>query len=186
MEALVIEKLERAYRDERGGLLAFIRSKIDDAEEAEDILQEVFMQATRSLNVTAPIENLMAWLYRAAKNRIIDWYRKKRYRFVSIHGTDNGTEEKATIEDLLADSGIDLEKGLIRSLVMEAIAEAIEELPETQREVFILQAVEGKTFREISASTGTSINTLLARKRYAVQFLRKRLKDMKEILQDVE
>ncbi|HUV06618.1 MAG TPA: sigma-70 family RNA polymerase sigma factor [Spirochaetia bacterium] len=181
----MIEKLEQTYRDERGGLLAFIRSKIGDAEEAEDILQDVFIQATRSLNLTTPIENLIAWLYRVAKNRIIDWYRKKRYRTVSIQSTNHGTDERATIEEMLAGSGIDIEKDLIRSLVTEAVIESVEELPEAQREVFILQAIEGKTFREISESTGMSINTLLARKRYAVQFLRKRLRDLKEMLQDV-
>lgn len=171
------EDLERTYRKEHHNLLKFIRSKISDYEDAEDILQDVFFQAVRNLNVTQPIENLLAWLYTSTRNKIIDLYRKKKYEKISLHESD-----AVSFDILLKDSGVNLEKDFIRTQVMEALIESLDELPDNQREVFIMQAVEGRTFKEIAELTDTPINTLIARKRYAVKFLRKRLADIKDVI----
>ena len=180
MEAVLMQNLEVTVGKERGKLLNYIRSRIANFEDAEDILQDVLVQAVKNMNVAQPIDNIMAWLYTAARNRIVDWYRKKKNRTVSLHSE----EDDLSLEDLLFDSGINVERDYIRSVVMETIFESLDALPEEQREVFILQAVEGRTFREISDAAGVSINTLLARKRYAVKFLRKRLADMRDILEE--
>jgi RNA polymerase sigma factor (sigma-70 family) len=179
MEAVLVNRLEQTYKEERQNLLGFIKSKINDAEEAEDLLQDVFYQAARNMDATEPIDNLLGWLYTVARNKIIDWYRRKS-KTVSMDGAD----ETTSLEALIRDSGIDIETQFIRNMVAEALIESVEELPENQREVFIMQAIEGHTFREISELTNTSINTLIARKRYALQFLRKRLKDIKEVLDE--
>lgn len=167
--------LGNVYRRERPRLLRLIRSKIADPEEAEDILQEVFSQAIRNMNAGEAIDNLLGWLYTAAGNRIIDWYRRRK-------PAGRGDEEGAgqLLEELPADSKVHLEKDFLRSLVTEALIEGIEALPEPQRRVVIMQALEGWTFREIAEMTDTSINTLIARKRYALRFLRKRLAVVEE------
>ena len=182
MEAVLAQRLEDTYREERGKLLGFIRSRIPDLEDAEDVLQEVFAQTIENLNVAQPIDNLLAWIFRSVRNRIIDLYRRKKQRPLSLEGT----ADKVTFEDLLADSGISIEEDFIRNRVREALEEALDELPDNQRDVFLLQAVEGKPFREITEMTGISINTLLARKRYAVQFMRKRLSEIKELLDELK
>jgi RNA polymerase sigma factor (sigma-70 family) len=123
----------------------------------------------------------MAWLYRVARNRIVDLYRRRKPT-VSIHA---GSDEGGTLEDLLQDSGIDLEQEVVRREVLEALMDSLEQLPKEQREVFLQQAVEGRTFRELAEESGTSINTLLARKRYAVLALRRRLGEIKELLDEL-
>ena len=175
-----MQRLEKVYRDERSSLLGFIRSRTGNLEEAEDLLQDVFFQAIRAASVTDPIENVVGWLYTIARNKIIDRYRRKK-NTVSLQQE----REDVTLEELLADSGINIEKEVIRRAVMDALIEALEELPAEQRDAFIQQAIDGKTFREISEQSGVPLNTLIARKRYAVQFLRKRLHDLKEIVDEL-
>jgi RNA polymerase sigma factor (sigma-70 family) len=182
MEAVLVQRLERTYTRERGRLLAFIRSRVRGIEDAEDILQDVFTRAVQNLNATEPIDNLVAWLYTVARNRIVDLYRRRRPT-VSLHG---GDEEGGSLEDLLQDSGIDLEGDVIRQEVLEALLDSLEELPPEQREVFLQQAVEGRTFRELAEESGVSINTLIARKRYAVQALRRRLGELREVLDELD
>jgi RNA polymerase sigma factor (sigma-70 family) len=180
MEAVLVQHLEKVYRSERTSLLGFIRSRTGSLEEAEDLLQDVFFQAIRAASVTEPIENVVGWLYTIARNKIIDRYRRRR-NDVSLQQE----REDITLEELLADSGINIEKEFIRRAVMDALIEALEELPPEQRDAFIQQAIEGKTFREISEQSGVPLNTLIARKRYAVQFLRKRLHDLKEMVDEL-
>ena len=175
-----MQRLEKVYRSERTSLLGFIRSRTRDLEEAEDLLQDVFFQAIRAASVTEPIENIVGWLYTIARNKIIDRYRRKRAT-VSLQQE----KEDLTLEDLLADSGIDIEKEMIRRAVMDTLIEALEELPPEQRNAFVQQAIEGRTFREISEQSGVPLNTLIARKRYAVQFLRKRLHGLREIIDEL-
>ena len=175
-----MQRLEKVYRDERSSLLGFIRSRTGSLEEAEDLLQDVFFQAVRAASVTDPIENVVGWLYTIARNKIIDRYRRKKDT-VSLQQE----REEVTLEDLLADSGIDIEKEMIRRAVMDALIEALEELPPEQRDAFIQQAIDGRTFREISEQSGVPLNTLIARKRYAVQFLRKRLHELREIVDEL-
>ncbi len=176
-----MQRLEKVYRNERSSMLGFIRSRTGSLEEAEDLLQDVFFQAIRAASVTEPIENIVGWLYTIARNKIIDRYRRKR-NTVSLQQE----REDVTLEALLSDSGINIEKEVIRRAVMDALIEALEELPPEQRDAFVQQAIEGRTFREISESTGIPLNTLIARKRYAVQFLRKRLHDLKEIIDELD
>ena len=132
-------RLEQTFREEQKSLLAFIRSRISNAEDAEDILQETFFQTARAMDVTKPIGNLVGWLYGVARNRNVDWYRKKRNTTVPFSGSDDNT----SMEDLLADSGISIENDYIRSIAADAMVECLEELPPLQREVFIMQEIEG-------------------------------------------
>lgn len=171
METILINKLATNYTRERRGLLRFIRARISNLRDAEDILQEVFVQALKHLNAMEPIDNLMAWLYTVAQNRIIDWYRRRKSgeRF-----------EQDLTEELFGQVDLDLldiedQEGLVENLY-----QAIEELPEPQKRVIVLQALHEMTFREIAEMECVSINTLLARKRQAIKYLRERLTDFQE------
>jgi RNA polymerase sigma factor (sigma-70 family) len=179
MEMALSMEIGKAYQKEKKRLLTFIRNRVATEEDAEDILQDVFYHALLGVSVTDQIDNIIGWLYTAARNKIIDWYRKKRlptYSWTEI--------EKYSIEDLIDDSGLHPEKSYDRNLITEALLEGIEALPEEQRMVFIWQEFEGMTFKEIAAMTGESINTLISRKRYAVQNLRKRLQEIKSMLDE--
>lgn len=176
------EHLEETFRTEHGNLLGFTRKRVADLEEAEDILQEVYSRAMDTINRLDPIDNIAGWLYRSVHNRIIDWYRKKKNKAVSL---DIENEQGESLLDLIKDSGIDIQTDFIRNEVINELMKAIDELPELQREIIIRQAIEGSSFREISEETGVSINTLLARKRYAIKTLRKRLEIMKEIIDEI-
>jgi RNA polymerase sigma factor (sigma-70 family) len=180
MEAILVQRLEMAFRTEHKSLLGFIRSRTANIEEAEDLLQDVFFHAMRSANSTEPIDHIVGWLYTIARNKIVDLYRRRR-------NTISLQEERkdVTLEDMIADSGIDIEKDAIRGAVMDSLIEAMDELPSEQREVFIQQAIDGRTFQELSNESGIPLNTLLARKRYAVKFLQKRLHKMKEIIDEL-
>ncbi len=179
MEAVLLSRLDATYREHHISLRRFIRSKVSDGDTAEDILQDVFERAVDSVNTSEPIENLVAWLFRTASNRVVDWYRRRFRTEVSIE-----TEEQ-TLEELVVSIGLGLEDDMVREMVLEELYDAIDELPESQREVILRQAINGETFREISQSTGVSINTLLARKRYAVTALKGRLQVIKETIMDV-
>ncbi len=172
-------RIEKSFEAEHGGLFAFIRSKIRSLEEAEDVLQEVYVQALGSLNVLDAVDNLTGWLYAVAKNKIVDWYRKKRLPTVSI---DESDENGIQFKDMLAEEIPDQLDEETRQFVLQSIMDAIDELPDKQKYVFIQQVIEGKTFRELSAQTGESMNTLIARKRYAVEFLRTRLVEIKKLV----
>ena len=175
METVMAGKLDQVYRRERGKLLAYIRQRVSTMEEAEDILQDVFYQTLRGSSVTRPIEDILGWIYTVARNRIIDWYRRRRpVRSFS-------QEDESRFMDELHQGVPQPEKAFDSKILAEALADSLEELPEEQRKVFLLHEMEGMTFREMSEKTGESINTLLSRKRYAVMFLRKRLSEMKAL-----
>ena len=171
-------RLEKSYQSEHIGLLSFVRSKIPAAE-SEDLVQDVYVQALRSLNVLDTVDNLAGWLYTVARNKIIDWYRRKKLTVPLDAPDDNESLENMLAEDLPNEWDDEA-----RELVFEAIVDAVEALPDKQRFVFIEHLVEGRTFRELAAETGDSINTLLARKRYAVQFLQARLREIKEYVNE--
>ena len=172
-------EISKAYQKEKGRLLAYIRSRVGTAEDAEDILQDVFYHTLQGISVTDQIDNLMGWLYTAARNRVIDWYRKKRPPTVPLEEM-----ETYSLAALIADAGLHPEKAYYRNLIAEALTESVEALPEEQRLVFVLQELEGMTFKEIAEMTGESINTLISRKRYAVLFLRKQLQEIKSIMDE--
>jgi RNA polymerase sigma factor (sigma-70 family) len=181
MEMALKMEVGKAFQKEKSRLLAFIRSKVNDPEEAEDILQDVFFQTLEGFSVTSRIDNLIGWLYAAAKNKIIDYYRKKRPVTIPLD-----REEPFSIKHMLADSGLHPEASYYRKLIVEAVVRGVESLPEEQRDVVVMQELEGLTFREIAESTGESINTLISRKRYAMAALRKILSDIKPMLDEIK
>ncbi|MBN2417047.1 RNA polymerase sigma factor [bacterium] len=156
--------LEQIYLTQRDRMLSYIRNRVDSIEDAEDILQTVFYQAFRGISVTEPVENLLAWVYRIIKNRIVDWYRRKREVTLPDEGDPFGT--------LIHDVTPGPENAFLRAEMSDMLVRAIESLPEEQRTVIIMQAIEGYSYREISLLTGVPVNTLLSRKRYAIETMR--------------
>ncbi len=174
-----VNRVEQSFEAEHSGLFTFIRSRMRSLEESEDLLQDVYVQALSSLNVLEAVDNLTGWLYTIARNKIIDWYRKKRVPTVSI---DESVSNGLNFEDVLVEEMPDSMDDETRELVSQAIMDAVDELPGKQRYVFIQQVVEGRTFRELAQETGEPLNTLIARKRYAIQFLQTRLTEIKKLL----
>ncbi len=174
------ETVKETFQRERKRLLAFIRKRVPDRTDAEDILQDVFFQLTENLEILKPIEQMTAWLFRVARNKIIDRYRKKKPDLLDdmTVANDDSNDRALSLTDLLFDPQDNPEDTYLRSLVWEELALALEELPAEQREVFEMHELEAKSFKEIAQITGASINTLLSRKRYAVLYLRKRLEDL--------
>jgi RNA polymerase sigma factor (sigma-70 family) len=173
-------QIENLFKTDRKKFLGFIRQRVRSQEEAEDILQDVFTNVlAASANVQKPIENIASWVFTAVRNRIIDSYRKKRAETFSDMQTPSQAEDGVdTFESFLGDPTASPESDLIRKTIWESVQEGLSELPLEQREVFVKNEFEGVSFREMSEETGVNINTLLARKRYAVLHLRKKLKDL--------
>jgi RNA polymerase sigma factor (sigma-70 family) len=172
-------EIASVVRRERGRLLSFIRKRVADAAEAEDILQEAFYELVSAYRLMQPVEQVGAWLMRVARNRIIDGFRKRRPQLLGDMASEE-EEESSALERLLpaVEDGPDVE--LIRELMMEQLERALAELPTEQREVFIAHELEGASFKDLSARWGVGINTLLSRKRYAVLRLQQRLKEAYE------
>jgi RNA polymerase sigma factor (sigma-70 family) len=173
-------KISAAVRREGGRLRNFIRRRVLDAAEAEDILQEVLYELVAAHRLMQPIEQAGAWLMRVARNRIIDRFRRKGNEpFVSrspgrLEGDD---EESGALEDLVPSIEPGPEGAVVREVLLEQVEDALDHLPPEQREVFIAHELEGASFKELSARWGVSVNTLLSRKRYAVLALREQLQD---------
>lgn len=175
------ERIEQTLRKERPRLLNFIRKRVPDRDEAEDILQDVFTQLVFSFESIQSIERLGSWLYTTARNRITDNFRKKRPdRFSDYNTMAYDGEQSLGLEDIIPGDSLDPDDELMRSLVLSEIEEAIADLPEDQREVFIMHEFEGQSFKQIEAATKVPMNTLLSRKRYAVLYLRSRLQNLYE------
>ena len=165
-------QIAAAVLRERDRLLAFIRRRIDDAAEAEDILQDALYELVAAARMAQPVEQVGAWLMRVARNRIIDRFRKKRPELLLDAG---GAQEERVLEELLPAADGTPETAAMRAVLLAEIEAALAELPREQREVFVAQELDGLTFRELAERSGVSINTLLSRKRYAVRQLRERL-----------
>ncbi len=174
------EQIEQLFKTDRKKFLGFIRQRVRSQEEAEDILQDVFTNVlAASANVQKPIENIASWVFTAVRNRIIDSYRKKRAEtFTDMQTQGQADEGVDSFENFLGDLSTSPESDLIRKTIWEAVLEGLNELPDEQKDVFVKNEFEGISFREMSEETGVNINTLLARKRYAVLHLRKKLKDL--------
>jgi RNA polymerase sigma factor (sigma-70 family) len=158
-------------------LRSFVRRRVADAAAAEDILQDVFSELVESYRLPRPVEEVGAWLFRVARNRIIDFYRKKRPEsFEDLAAADE--RDGLGIEDLLPSPEAGPEAAYALGVLLEELDAALAELPPEQREVFLEHEIEGRSFNEIAARTGVGINTLLSRKRYAVLYLRGRLKEI--------
>jgi RNA polymerase sigma factor (sigma-70 family) len=179
------EKIGVVYKDERKRLLGYIRNRISDRVEAEDILQDVFCQLTVGFRDIRRIENLTAWLYKVADNRITDLFRKKKP--VSINYNENANDDDEgplTLEEILPSLGSTHEDDEIKEMIWEAIEETLSELPEEQSYVFVANEFEDMSFKEISEKTGIGVSTLISRKRYAVLALRGRLIELYKLLKN--
>jgi RNA polymerase sigma factor (sigma-70 family) len=167
-------RITEAVKQEQSRLRNFIRRRVPDSRDAEDILQEVFYELVEANRLLMPIEHVTGWLFRVARNRITDLFRKKAPESLS-GAVAIADEESLTLEDLLPSPDAGPDALYARSVLLEELEEALDELPEEQREVFVGHEIEGRSFKEMSAETGVGVNTLLSRKRYAVLHLRERL-----------
>jgi len=174
------ERISEVVKREHSRLRNFIRRRVPDPRDAEDILQDVFYELVEANRLLMPIEHVTGWMFRVARNRIIDLFRKKRpenFSDVAVaHEDEEG--ELLRLEDLLPSVDASPEALYARSVLLDELELAVEELPEEQREVFIAHELEGRSFKQMAAETGVNVNTLLSRKRYAVQHLRQRLQDI--------
>ena len=176
------QRLTETIGREQGRLLDFIRRRVRDESDAEDILQDVFYELIEAYRLTKPIEQVGAWLYRVARNRIIDRFRKKRPDNFSSLAQESQTEDGdlLSIEDMLPSPDAGPEAQYARGILLDEMEAALDELTQDQREVFIAHEFEGQSFKEISAATGVSVNTLISRKHNAVVHLRRRLQSIYE------
>jgi RNA polymerase sigma factor (sigma-70 family) len=161
---------------EQARLRNFIRRRVADEGDAEDILQDVFYELVEAYRLMKPVEQAGAWLYRVARNRIIDRFRKKKPVVFADTGGVSEDGEMLRLEDLLPSPDAGPDAAYARSVLLQELEDAVDELPQEQREVFVGHEVEGYSFKELSARTGVSVNTLLSRKHYAVVYLRRRLR----------
>jgi RNA polymerase sigma factor (sigma-70 family) len=165
--------ISQAVERDQPRLRNFIRKHVADTGEAEDILQDVFYELLEAYRLMKPVEHVTAWLFRVARNRMVDLFRRKKP--TSLNNPVSAEEEGDTLEDLLPSADAGPEAIYARSLLLDALEEALEELPQAQREVFVAHELMGQSFKEMSAETGLSVNTLLSRKHYAITHLRERL-----------
>jgi RNA polymerase sigma factor (sigma-70 family) len=169
------QKISEAVERDQAKLRNFIRRRVADPGDAEDILQDVFYELVEAYRVMQPIEQVTAWLYRVARNRITDLLRKKRPDQLRSESAPSEDGEPLLLRDLLPSQDAGPEAAYARSVLLEELDDALEELPEEQRAVFIAHEIEGYSFKEIAAQTGVGVKTLLSRKHYAVLHLRQRL-----------
>jgi len=177
MKALSLERMEfeqdrrisEVVAREQSRLRSFIRRRVPDPRDVEDILQDVFCELVEANRLLMPIDHVTGWLFRVARNRIVDLFRKKQ-------PSTDGENDLLQWEDLLPSPDAGPEMLYARQVLLDELALAIEELPEEQREVFVGHELEGLSFKQMAAETGVSVNTLLSRKHYAVRHLRERLR----------
>jgi RNA polymerase sigma factor (sigma-70 family) len=167
----IAEVVER----ERSRLRNFIRRRVPDPRDVEDILQDVFYELVEANRLLMPIDHVTAWLFRVARNRITDLFRKKKPERFSDSAVAGEDAELPQLEDLLPSPDAGPEALYARNVLLDELELAVSELPKEQRDVFVAHELEGRSFKEMAAETGVSINTLLSRKRYAVLHLRRRL-----------
>jgi RNA polymerase sigma factor (sigma-70 family) len=164
-------RISEVVRREQSRLRRFIRRRVRDPADAEDILQDVFSKLVEANRLLMPIDHVTGWLFRVARNRIVDLFRKRR---------PEAGEDLLELEEMLPSPDAGPEALYARNVLLDELELAIDELPEEQRSVFVAHEFEGRSFKEIAAQTGVNVNTLLSRKRYAVRYLRERLKAIYE------
>ena len=182
-ESLVLERgqseqdrrISETVEREQTRLRNFIRRRVADQRDAEDILQEVFYEFVEAYRLMKPIEQVSGWLFRVARNRIIDLFRRRKPGSLSDPVTVGDDGEELLLQDLLPSRDFGPDAAYARSVLLSELDDALDELPDQQREVFIAHEVEGRSFKDLSAATGVSVNTLIARKHRAVLHLRRRL-----------
>jgi RNA polymerase sigma factor (sigma-70 family) len=171
-------QIAEALAHEKPRLSSFIRKRVPNPADAEDLLQEVLYELVQAHRLLMPIETVTGWLYRVARNRITDLFRKRRPEAFSDVAFEDSDGELLEIEDLLPSPDAGPEALYFRRVLLDELSTAIAELPEEQRAVFVAHELDGRSFKDLSAETGVNINTLLARKRYAVLHLRRRLESI--------
>lgn len=180
MSEIQNESIRETVEKERRRLLEFIRKRVPTQEDAEDVLQDVFYELVNTYRLMRPVEQMASWLFTVARNKITDRYRKKKPDSLEDHfairAGDDG--DRLDISDFLPGNSNSPETEMMRTAITEGLMAALDELPKEQREVFIMHEIEDKSFQEISEITGANMNTLLSRKRYAILFLRERLKTL--------
>ena len=172
------QRLSEVVKREQSRLLNFIRRHVPDPRDAEDILQDVFYKLVEANRLLMPIDHVTGWLFRVARNRITDLFRKRQPENFSDAAVAGDEDELLQLEDLLPSADAGPEAIYARNVLLDELALAIDELPEEQREVFVAHELEGHSFKETAAEAGVSVNTLLSRKRYAVLHLRQRLQSI--------
>jgi RNA polymerase sigma factor (sigma-70 family) len=175
------ERISKAIDREQSRLRNFIRKRVPDKEDAEDVFQEVFYELVEAYRMMKPVEEVTAWLFRVARNRIVDLFRRRKREAVNdapVRTNEDG--EVLRWEDLLPSRDAGPHGAYARRVLLEELDAALEELPEEQRQVFIAHEFMGYSFKELAAETGLSVNTLLSRKHYAVEHLRERLHEIYE------
>ena len=172
------QQISEVVMREGSRLRNFIRRRVPDPLDAEDILQDVLYELVEANRLLMPIDHVTGWLFRVARNRIVDLFRKKKPESLgdAILQDENG--EPLRWEDMFSSSEADPESSYVRSVLLDELEQAIAELPPEQREVFVAHELEGHSFKEIAARTGVGVNTLLSRKHYAVLHLRERLQSI--------
>jgi RNA polymerase sigma factor (sigma-70 family) len=178
------QRISEVVKREQSRLRNFIRRRVPDPRDAEDIVQDVFYELVEANRLLMPIEHVTGWLFRVARNRITDLFRKKKpepFSDAAVAGEDGDTLQ---IEDLLPSPDAGPEALYFRNLLLDELEVAVDELPDEQREVFVAHELEGRSFKELAAESGMSLNTLLSRKRYAVLHLRKRLQSIYDELRN--
>ena len=173
------QRISEVVKREQSRLRNFIRRRVPDPRDAEDILQDVFYELVEANRLLMPIEHVTGWLFRVARNRITDLFRKKRPESFSDSAVANEEDDELLqLEDLLPSPDAGPEALYVRNVLLDELELAVDELPQEQREVFVAHELEGRSFKEMAAETGVSVNTLLSRKRYAVLHLRERLQSI--------
>lgn len=172
------QRISEVVKREKSRLRNFIRRRVPDPLDAEDILQDVFYKLVEANRMLMPIEHITGWLFRLARNRITDLFRKKKPVSFSDTAVADENDELLQLEDLLPSPDAGPEALYARNVLLDELELAFDELPEEQREVFVAHELEGRSFKEMAAETGVSVNTLLSRKRYAVLHLRERLQSI--------
>jgi RNA polymerase sigma factor (sigma-70 family) len=169
------QRISDTVERERSRLRRFIGRRVPDPRDVEDILQDVFCELVEANRMLMPIEHVTGWLFRVARNRITDLFRKKRPESFSDAAVADEDDEPLQLEDLLPSPDAGPEALYARNVLLAELELAVDELPEEQRAVFVAHELEGRSFKEMAAATGVSLNTLLSRNRYAVRHLRRRL-----------
>jgi len=172
------ERISEAINRDKTRLRNFIRRRVADPSDAEDILQEVFYELVETYRLMKPIEQVGAWLFRVARNRITDLFRKRKPEASTNDPVVADEGEFVTLEDMLPSRDAGPEAAYARTVLLEELEDALEELPEEQRDVFLAHEIEGRSFKDLAIETGLSVNTLLSRKHYAVIHLRERLREV--------
>jgi RNA polymerase sigma factor (sigma-70 family) len=172
------QRIAEVVKREQSRLRNFIRRRVPDRRDAEDILQDVFYELVEANRLLMPIEHVTGWLFRVARNRITDLFRKKKPESFRDTALADEDDELLQLEDLLPSHDAGPEALYARNVLLDELELAIDELPDEQRRVFVAHELEGRSFKEMAAETGVSVNTLLSRKRYAVLHLRRRLQSV--------